>query len=104
MNDNLHIMPPKQPVAMPVQDLSAPFHDAKVPGNRADEDRVELWRVLAFSPAMAATLGLAWAIYGWFADMGLSVVEGVLLVLICFNFFWICFTVSTVVLGLFSLA
>ena len=104
MNTNLHIMPPEQPAAMPVQDLSAPFHDAKVPGDGACEYRVELWRVLAFSPAMAATLGLAWVIYGWFADMGLSVVEGVLLVLICFNFFWICFTVSTVVLGLFSLA
>ena len=85
LNTNLHIMPPEQPAAMPVQDLSAPFHDAKVPGDGACEYRVELWRVLAFSPAMAATLGLAWVIYGWFADMGLSVVDGVLLFLICFN-------------------
>ncbi len=87
---------------MPVQNLRRPFRDSRAP-DLEDVGNVALWRVLAFSPAMAATLGLAWVIYGWFADQGLSMIEALLLILICFNFFWISFTVSTVLLGLYSL-
>ncbi len=102
MNADLHIMPPESPLDMPVQDFSAPFRDARAPGAEATRD-VALWRVLAFSPAMVATAGLAWVMLGWFSDQGISAAETVLLVLICFNFFWISFTVSTVLLGFASL-
>ncbi|MEX0283141.1 MAG: glucans biosynthesis glucosyltransferase MdoH [Paracoccaceae bacterium] len=102
MKSDLHIMPPEKATDMPVQNLRETFRDDRVP--EAENDRqIELWRVLAFSPAMVATLALAWVIYGWFADQGLTGIETVLLVLICFNFFWISFSVSTVALGLWSL-
>ncbi|MFT7594721.1 MAG: membrane glycosyltransferase [Paracoccaceae bacterium] len=102
MTPDLYIMPPENPAAMPEQDFASAFHDAKAPG-AGRERHVSLWRVLAFSPAMAATVALLWIMTGWFADQGISVVEGTLLGLISFNFFWISFTVSTVSLGLFSL-
>lgn len=102
MSRDLHIMPAESPARMPVQNLRAPFHDTRAPGEEPDR-AIALWRVLAFSPAMVATLGLAWIIYGWFADHGINGIETVLLILICFNFFWICFTVSTALLGFWSL-
>lgn len=103
MSRDLCLMPPEQPLAMPVQDFAAPFRDACAPTS-APPRRLRLWRGLAFSPAMAATLGLGWIMLGWFGDQGISLIEGLLLGLICFNFFWISFTVSTVLLGCVSLA
>jgi membrane glycosyltransferase len=103
MRDEFHHMPPRAPMAMPVQDFGAEFHDRSAPG-AAPVAGTRLWRLLAFSPAIVATLGLTWVIHGWFSAQGLSLIETVLLVLICFNFFWIAFSVSTVALGLVSLA
>lgn len=103
MTTDLHLMPPECPVDMPVQNLQAPFQDSAAPGAQVERN-VMTWRLLAFSPALAATLGLMWVMLGWFSDQGISVAEAVLLVLICFNFFWISFTVSTVLLGFASLA
>lgn len=99
----LHSMPPENPRAMPVQNFARPYRDERAPGASAPGD-VSFWRVLAFSPAMAATLALMWIMHGWFSDMGVSVVEAALLALISFNFFWITFSVSTVLVGLWSLA
>ena len=101
--DNLHIMPAECPRPMPVQDFGSTYRDDQAPGTAPDND-VALWRVIAFSPAMVATGGLLFLIYGWFSEDGIGVVEGLLLTLICFNFFWITFTVSTVALGLWSLS
>ena len=53
---------------------------------------------------MAATVALGWVMQGWFAADGTTMLEWVLLTLIAFNFFWITFTVSTVLLGLYSLS
>ena len=53
---------------------------------------------------MAATGVLTWVMAGWFTDGGFSVLEMILLALIAFNFFWIAFTVSTVLLGLYGLS
>ncbi len=103
MSADLHIMPPRAPMAMPEQDFGAAFRDRRAPG-AAPVRGIRLVRLLAFSPAILATLGLTWAIHGWFADAGLNTVELILLILICFNFFWIAFTVSTVALGLWSLS
>lgn len=102
MSRDLHLMPPECPLDMPAQDFRAAFQDRDAPGTERLR-HVALWRVLAFSPAMLATAGLLWVMLGWFSDMGISGVEAVLLALICFNFFWISFTVSTVLAGLFSL-
>lgn len=104
------LLPPEKPLAMPEQDFSKRFQD-KNAGNPVDkqtqkmpDQRAALWRVLTFSPAMAATLALAWVIQGWFAADGTTVLETILLLLIAFNFFWITFSVSTVLLGLYGLS
>lgn len=99
---DLRIMPPDQPMPMPVQDLHAAFQDAGAPGTEQVRG-VALWRALAFSPAMAATGVLFWIMQDWFSEMGISVVEAILLTLVSFNFFWVTFTVSTVLLGLVSM-
>ena len=97
------LMPAERPLPMPAQDFAAVFTDTRAPG--APELHSQGWsRFAAFSPALAATGGLVWIMTGWFGGDGLSWVEGTLLTLIAFNFFWICFSVSTVVLGLWSLA
>ncbi len=103
MSADLYLMPARAPMAMPAQDFGAAFHDHRAPGT-AGERGIWAIRLLAFAPAILATLGLTWSIHGWFAVGGLSAVEVILLVLIGFNFFWIAFTVSTVALGLYSLS
>lgn len=103
MKHELRIMPSPAPLPMQAQDFSTGFRDAQAPQEVATQG-VALWRVLAFSPAMAATLGLLWVMGDWFSDSGISLIEGILLALIAFNFFWIAFAVSTVLLGVFSLS
>ncbi|WP_164659869.1 glucans biosynthesis glucosyltransferase MdoH [Tropicibacter sp. Alg240-R139] len=103
MNHDLHIVPPEAPLAMPEQDFGAAFRDADAPETRQAVG-VGGWRFLAFAPALVATLGLLWLMQDWFSDEGISVIEGTLLALISFNFFWIAFTVSTVSIGLVSLS
>ncbi|EEE36902.1 glucans biosynthesis glucosyltransferase H [Rhodobacteraceae bacterium KLH11] len=103
MNRDLHIMPPEAPLAMPAQNFSAEFHDAQAP-SEARRPSAGFWRALAFSPAMAATLGLLWVMSDWFGAEGINLIEAILLALISFNFFWISFTVCTVLLGMVSLS
>ncbi len=103
MSRDLHIMPPEAPLAMPPQNFAQGFRDAQVPaGGR--KPSAGFWRALAFSPAMAATLGLLWVMSDWFSAEGINLIEGILLTLISFNFFWISFTVCTVLLGMVSLS
>ncbi|MBV1895003.1 MAG: glucans biosynthesis glucosyltransferase MdoH [Rhodobacteraceae bacterium] len=99
---DLYIMPPDHPMPMPVQDFGTAFTDEDAPIEEPVRG-VALWRVLAFSPAMVATGLLFWIMQDWFSEMGISVVEAILLTLVCFNFFWVTFTVSTVLLGLVSM-
>lgn len=103
MNRDLHIMPPEAPLAMPAQNFGARFRDADAPSGQ-NRSSTGFWRALAFSPAMAATLALLWVMSDWFGAAGINVIEGILLTLISFNFFWISFTVCTVLLGMVSLA
>ncbi|MCU9839059.1 glucans biosynthesis glucosyltransferase MdoH [Ruegeria sp. WL0004] len=103
MEHELRIMPEPAPLPMQAQDFNTGFRDAQAPQEVATQG-VALWRVLAFSPAMAATLGLLWLMGDWFSDAGISLIEGILLALIAFNFFWIAFAVSTVLLGMISLS
>ncbi|WP_282021867.1 glucans biosynthesis glucosyltransferase MdoH [Ruegeria faecimaris] len=102
MSNDLHIMPPEAPLAMPEQNFSAGFRDAQAPRSR--QASAGFWRALAFSPAMAATLGLLWVMTDWFGAEGINLIEAILLALISFNFFWISFTVCTVLLGMISLS
>ncbi|MQQ09995.1 glucans biosynthesis glucosyltransferase MdoH [Epibacterium sp. SM1979] len=97
------LLPAEHPLDMPEQDFAAPFRDDQAPAGEP-EQQAALWRILSFSPAMIVTALLGWVMYGWFADGGVTVLEGILLALIIFNFFWISFSVSTVLLGLYSLA
>ncbi len=103
MSRDLHIMPPEAPLAMPAQNFSARFRDADAPSGQ-HKSSAGFWRALVFSPAMAATLALLWVMCDWFGAEGINVVEAILLALISFNFFWISFTVCTVLLGMVSLA
>ncbi len=103
MNRDLHIMPPEAPLAMPAQNFAQGFRDAQAPAE-GKASSAGFWRALAFSPAMAATLGLLWIMSDWFGAEGINLVEGILLALISFNFFWISFTVCTVLLGMVSLS
>ena len=103
MSRDLHIMPPEAPLAMPAQNFAQGFQDTQVPAN-GNSPAAGFWRALAFSPAMAATLGLLWVMSDWFSAEGINLVEGILLTLISFNFFWISFTVCTVLLGMVSLS
>lgn len=96
-------MPRRAPMAMPAQDFRLAFQDHSAPG-AVPVRGTRLWRLMAFSPAIVATLGLTWVIHGWFSAQGINAIEAILLSLICFNFFWIAFSVSTVALGLVSLA
>ena len=90
------LTPPEQPLAMPEQDFAVRFQDSAAPAGATDGNarNVAIWRILAFSPAMAATGLLTWGMKDWFAADGFSALEVVLLVLIAFNFFWISFSVS----------
>ncbi|MGI9369330.1 MAG: glucans biosynthesis glucosyltransferase MdoH, partial [Ruegeria sp.] len=99
---DLHIMPPEAPLCMPAQDFREDFQDTRAPASKGKP--TGFWRALAFSPAMAATMALLWVMTDWFGSEGINLIEGVLLALISFNFFWISFTVCTVLLGMVSLA
>lgn len=103
MSQDLHIMPPEAPLQMPAQNFSAGFRDAQAPSNHGKAS-AGFWRALAFSPAMVATLALLWVMSDWFGAQGINVIEAILLALISFNFFWISFTVCTVLLGMVSLS
>ena len=85
------LMPPEAPLAMPAQDFASEFRDGNAPGTEAPA-RLAIWRWLAFAPAVVGTAGLTWVMQDWFSDQGFSTLEIVLLTLIAFNFFWICFT------------
>ncbi len=97
------LLPAEHPLDMPEQDFAAPFRDDQAP-DTVPAQQAALWRILSFSPAMIMTAALGWVMAGWFTDDGVTVLEGILLTLIIFNFFWISFSVSTVLLGLYSLA
>ncbi|MEM7074125.1 MAG: glucans biosynthesis glucosyltransferase MdoH [Pseudomonadota bacterium] len=99
---DLHIMPPEAPLEMPVQRLESEYADPAAPAARPDR-QVGIWRLAVFGPAVLASAAFIWLMWSWFGAGGITAVEGTLLGLMAFNFFWLCLTVSTVVIGLGSL-
>lgn len=96
------LMPPKSPLPQPIQKLDRPYHDATAPGARS-QSVTHLWRLLAFAPALGATLALILAFVDWFRMDGFVPFEGVVIALIGFTFFWIALAVSTTLLGVTTL-
>ncbi|MEM8632669.1 MAG: glucans biosynthesis glucosyltransferase MdoH [Pseudomonadota bacterium] len=97
------LMPPEAPMGLPEQRFDRPFRDAAAPGVSSGKT-VFLWRLVVFAVTLSATGGLSAIMLGWFAGEGISLLEGSLVALICFNFFWISLTVVTVLAGLASLS
>ncbi|WP_299499649.1 glucans biosynthesis glucosyltransferase MdoH [uncultured Roseobacter sp.] len=85
-------MPPRAPLSMRVQDLSACPEDNP---SRMSEHAFG-WRVALFVPALIATLLLVSGMHGWLAEMGMTGLEWVLLTLIGITFIWVTLSVSTV--------
>jgi membrane glycosyltransferase len=88
-------------LAMPDQNLNAPFRDLDAPGIWTDGATLGL-RALALSVPLAVTLGLGWLSLGWFAvDGRVTLAEGVLIGMTVFAGFWMILSVATAALGLF---
>ncbi|MCX7289193.1 MAG: glucans biosynthesis glucosyltransferase MdoH [Rhodobacterales bacterium] len=93
------VEPPR--LAMPDQDLRAPFHDPTAPGLCTDRLRLVLRGIVLMLP-LVVTCGLGWLSLGWFAlDGQLTVAEGALVVVTVFAFYWVVLSVATAALGLF---
>ena len=92
-------MPAEAPLAVPRQDLSRPFRDARVPASQKRSDRW-LWRGATFVPAFVATALIVALFTDFFGMGGLSTFETVLISLIAFSFFWIAMSVSMALSGL----
>ncbi|MGB7269664.1 MAG: glucans biosynthesis glucosyltransferase MdoH [Albidovulum sp.] len=100
------LMPPRAPLPMPTQDFAATPDqmirpDAKVAASATTNNRVMLWRALAFLPAIALTAAFVFAQARRLAVGDMAPVEQVHLYLSGFAFLWIAISVSTAVLGLF---
>ena len=86
---------------MPDQDLHAPFRDVQAPGIRNDRLTLVL-RALVLLVPLCITVGLGWLSLGWFALNGqLTPVEGALVCISGFAFFWVVQSAVTATLGLF---
>jgi len=95
-------MPPLAPLSRPIQALDRPHLDEKAPFARSRASTL-LSRLVAFAPAFAATIALIFAFVDWFAMDGLVALEGMIIALVAFTFFWIALSVSTAVLGVATL-
>lgn len=86
-------MPPPAPLAMAPQDLAkAP---TQRPTGRVTASSAQ-WRVAVFLPAIIATAGLMYGMYGWLAGSGMTGLEWALLMMIGATFVWVTLSVSTV--------
>ncbi len=95
-------MPALAPLPQPVQHFERPYRDETVPLTRSHA-HTNLWRMVAFLPAIISTLALIMAFVDWFAMDGFVFFEGVVIALVGFTFFWISLAVSTAFLGVVTL-
>ncbi|MEM9732835.1 MAG: glucans biosynthesis glucosyltransferase MdoH [Pseudomonadota bacterium] len=91
-------MPPRAPLVMKEQDLSAPFTDPAAPVQPARLPWLE--RVTVFVPAFATTILLIVILLDWFQADGFNWLEYTMLALAGFSAFWIALSVSTATLGM----
>jgi membrane glycosyltransferase len=88
-------------LAMPDQDLNAPFRDPEAPGARSDGRALALRALVILAPA-GVTGMLGWLSLGWFAlDGRLTAAEGALVAVTVFALYWLVLSVATATLGLF---
>ncbi|MFN5995533.1 MAG: glucans biosynthesis glucosyltransferase MdoH [Paracoccaceae bacterium] len=88
-------------LAMPDQNLHAPFRDPEAPGIRSGR-RTLAFRALVLVVPAVVTATLGWLSLGWLAlDGRLTVAEGVLIGVSAFAFYWVVLSVATAMLGLF---
>ncbi|WP_338469189.1 glucans biosynthesis glucosyltransferase MdoH [Roseobacter fucihabitans] len=88
-------MPPRTPMRMWAQDLSA-CPDQLASHANPNFGRGFGWRLALFVPALTATALLVAGMYGWLSETGMTGLEWVLLMLIGVTFIWVTLSVSTV--------
>lgn len=89
-----------QPLAMPDQDLRAPFTDPAAPGIRSSRATRILRALVLTAPAGLAAL-LGWSSFGWFAlDGPPGLVEGLVIGVTVFAFYWVALSFCSALLGL----
>lgn len=100
-----HQLVPKEavtaPLAMPDQNLSAPFRDSAAPGLHSSW-HVRVLRLFILLVPLLVTVGLGWLSMGWFAlDGRLTLAEGALIGVTSVTFYWVALSVATAIAGLF---
>lgn len=95
-------MPPPAPLPRPIQQLDQPYRGSLAPKAQS-QSLTAIWRLMAFVPAVAATLVLVIFFAEWFAKDGFAFFEGVVILLVGLTFFWISLAVSTAFLGVATL-
>ncbi|MEO0911880.1 MAG: glucans biosynthesis glucosyltransferase MdoH [Pseudomonadota bacterium] len=91
------LMPPEAPLEMPRQCLKHRFTDPSVPKVRRQVPAFE--RFFLFGFTAAATTGLAFIFADWFRSDGIDALEGTVIGLAAFTFFWIALSVAMALLG-----
>jgi membrane glycosyltransferase len=88
-------------LAMPDQDLGAPFRDPAAPGVRSGRRTLAVRAGVLLAP-LGVTLGQGWLSLGWFGlDGQVTLAEGALVGVTAFAFYWVALSVATATLGLF---
>lgn len=88
-------MPPRAPLRMRAQDLSASPGTPRIAPTQGPE-RTIAWRLALFLPALIGTAMLMSALHGWLSETGMTGLEWALLTLIGVTFVWVTLSVSTV--------
>lgn len=97
------LMPPRQPLARPIQSLGRRYRDPAA-ADCLPPRPVRAARLIAFVPPVLVTLALGDAFLDWFRPGGLGGVEIVLITLICLTFVWIALSVASAVVGIIALS
>ncbi len=90
-------MPARIPLGMRTQDFkTGPSKTHHIENSLAQK----VWRLAAFAPALAITIGLLIGFFQWFEVGGVSYIEGAAIALIGVTFIWISFAVTQTLVAL----
>ena len=81
-------MPPKAPLEVLVQNFDRPHPRGNETVGRG-LNRIWIWRLAVFLPALLSTGGLIYAMEGWLSANGITFLEATLLFLIGSTFIWV---------------